>query len=150
MNNKEFEKYLVDSGLAALAADGNYAFNVSNKDLGTMLPYRNTGLTKAVVSVSSTAKKILGWNIVNPNAYAVYVKLYTHALVDVNVLTTEPSMIITVPGGTADNPGIIYQEPNCKQHDIVGLKIRACKGIELANNVDAAVAPYVELKYSNT
>lgn len=62
------------------------------------------GATKATINVGRSS--LQGYCFVNPNAYAVYVKLYNALAANVTVGTTVPRKVIPIPAA-----GYLLQEP---------------------------------------
>ncbi len=112
---------------------------------GTNLqPFRNAGITNVAIDVSGGAPATLwGWNIINPNATPVYVKIYDLAAGSVVVGATAIVMTLMIPGN-----GSVFQEPNVRQLACsTALSLAAVTGLADANAVAPASAILVEMKF---
>lgn len=82
---------------------------------------RITNLSNAAQGVKAAPGNILGWNIINPNASAVYVKFYDKAFTSVNPASDIPTLTLMVPSN-----GSVYQEANCvQQQHAAAISVRA-------------------------
>lgn len=76
-----------------------------------LVQFRNTVITNTAVDISGGAPATLwGWNIINPNIAAVYVKIYNEVAGSVIVGVTPIEMTLMIPGG-----GSVFTEPNVIQ-----------------------------------
>jgi hypothetical protein len=109
----------------------------------SMLPYRNTALKLAPQVVKNTPGSLLGWNCINTNAYAVYLKFYDKATAAV-VATDVPVLTLYVPANTP-----FYQAPNSVQH-VFANGIGVSCGKDLADNgpTDITTGVMVNLIYN--
>ena len=109
----------------------------------TMLNYRNNNLKIAPQVVKASPGTLLGWNCINTNAYAVYLKFYDKATAGV-VITDNPVLTLYVPANTP-----FYQEANSIQHIFtLGIGVSCAKDLADLAPSDVATGVMVNLKYS--
>lgn len=132
----EFRRVLVDDdGRIETVASDTVASSV----------FRNTAIDETpAVAVKATAGELHGWNIYNPNAYDVFVKLYNTAAASVVVGTTAVVKTLHIPAGAS-----VYQEPNCIQQSFSTAIAVACTQL-IADSDTTAIATdvYVEIYYA--
>lgn len=86
---------------------------------------RKTNLDKTAFVLKASKGNLLGWNIINPNGSAIYVKFYDKAAASVNPATDVPVLTVMVP---ANSP--VYVAPNAKQAEFAtAMSMRACTGL---------------------
>jgi len=87
--------------------DGNLIANGPTTSLS-----RNVAIDETpAVAIKASAGNVYGWNIINPNAYAVYVKFYDALVADTTVGTTAVKATLQIPtSGSAflKNDGLVY------------------------------------------
>lgn len=112
--------------------------------VSSLVDFRKTNLTIIKTEVKSTPGNILGWNIINPNANAVYVKFYNSSLADVTVGTTIPVLTLMVPAN-----GSVYQEANCVQQIFsTSIVIAATNLISDADTTNVSTPLMINIKYN--
>lgn len=89
---------------------------------------RITNLTNTAQAVKASAGNLYGWNIINPNATAVYVKFYNIAAASVTVGTSAVALTLMIPA-----QGSVYLEPSCIQQYFSTAISVACT-LNLADN----------------
>ena len=101
------------------------------------LTYRNTALSNTAVQVKNSGGSVMGWNFINVNSVAVYVKFYNLAS-NVTVGTSPVLLTQAVPGGSASNPGINFLEAGLIPQEVfsTGISIACVTG--LADNSTTA------------
>lgn len=128
-------------------AEGNPALKVitANDALtNSNLDLRKTDLTKIKTTVKVGETNLMGWNIINPNATAVYVKFYDALLADVTVGTTVPILTLMVPAN-----GSVYQQPDCiQQNASVGLVVLATSLLADTDTTDVTTPIQINVKYN--
>jgi len=104
---------------------------------------RKKDLTNTAFAIKATGGNLLGWNIINPNASAVYVKFYNKVAGTVVVGTDAPVLTLMVPAN-----GSVYQQPDCSQHEFATAMSMAVT--TLIGDTDAtapATAIHINVKY---
>lgn len=128
-------------------AEGNPALKVitANDALtNANLDLRKTDLTKIKTTVKTGAANLMGWNIINPNATAVYVKFYDKLIADVTVGTTVPILTLMVPAN-----GSVYQQPDCIQASAsLGLVVLATSLLADTDTTDVTTPIQINVKYN--
>lgn len=111
--------------------------------------YRNTALSNTAQQVKTSGGDIYGWNLVNPNATDVYVKLYDGLLSNVSVGTTAPKTIILVPAGAEEGHGLNFLPVSDRPQEEFLDRIVIASVTDLADNSNSApVSPiYSEVRY---
>lgn len=71
----------------------------------TWVPIASLGSTKQ--AISTVASNLAAWNLINPNASAVYVKFYNASLASTTVGTTTPFHTLMVPASGS----VVFQSP---------------------------------------
>lgn len=105
--------------------------------------FRNTAVTNTAVAVKATAGQVWGWNIINPNATPVYLKVYDTAAAGVTVGVTTVVKTLMIPG-----MGSVFQEPNVAQLiNSTAIAIACTTGLADADAVAPGAAVHVEIKY---
>lgn len=64
-------------------------------------PFRDTAVTNTPTSVRSGPTTLFGWNLINTNAYAIYLKTYNIASGDVTVGTSAVTDTIQIPASSS-------------------------------------------------
>ncbi len=96
--------------------------------------YRKTDLTKLKTTIKVVAGNVYGWNIINSNAFDIFVKFYDALIADVTVGTTVPKLTIRIPAN-----GSIYQSPDSVQHAFsIGIVYLATKFVADSDTTDVA------------
>jgi len=68
--------------------------------------FRTTALTATAQAIKASAGNVYAMTLINPNTDAVYVKLFNVAAASVVLGTTVPVMVMPVPAGDGDTPGV--------------------------------------------
>lgn len=97
---------IVDDGNGCPALKIVTANDVLNQ---TLTAFRSTAQNNTAAAIKASSGRVLGWNVINPNAYPVYLKFYNKAPA-INPESDVPVLTLMVPSS-----GSIYQEPNCVQ-----------------------------------
>lgn len=108
----------------------------------TLSSVRNVGLTNASSAVKATAGIVYGWNFINTNATAVYVKLYN--IVTAVVGTTVPARVILVPGTSA---AFVANSATIQHNFSTAISMACVTGIGDADATAPAIAIMAEVYY---
>lgn len=140
-DNKNLSLEQIEKQAYVSDIDGNpiekqvQAFNVQ----GGLSQVRKTDLTKTAFAVKASAGNLLGWNIINPNGSAVYVKFYDKAAAGVIVASEVPKLTIMIPAN-----GTVYVAPNAIQQEFgTAISMRSCTGVADTDDTDAATAIHI-------
>ena len=97
----------IQSGIWDVVSNSeNIATESTLSDLKTLFDYTDLGVGSSTerqsvstlsLDYSFTQKKLFGWNIINPNAYYVYVKIFDSLVADVTLGTTTIYETIQIP-----------------------------------------------------
>lgn len=132
--------------LLAADADGNPVLKTINANdalTGNISDLRKTDLTNAAFAIKATAGNLLGWNIINPNASAVYVKFYNKVAGTVVVGTDLPLLTIMVKANDT-----FYQEANSVQREFsTAMSMRVTTVLADADNTAPGTAVHINVKY---
>jgi hypothetical protein len=106
-----------DSLVSIVSLLNNIAELTSNNSTVTTTPvvqstseltvFRSTSQNSTKAAVKASACKVYGWNIINPNTYAVYLKMYNIAVGGVTVGTSAVSKTLMIPAA-----GSVFLENN--------------------------------------
>lgn len=111
---------------------------------GRLSEDRKVNLTSTKHEVKVGDGNLLGWNIINPNASAIYVKFYEDLIANVIVGTTTPKLTIMVPAN-----GTVYVAPNCVQEFFLdGIVMAATTGSADSDNTNPGSAVHVHVKFN--
>ncbi len=102
-----------------------------------------TALSDTVVNVSADAAYLRGWNFINENVSAVYVKLFNADAGDVTLGADTPELIYKVPGG-----GEFYQEVTSVRQHFFGTALSAVCVTGLADVSTTAPASGIYAQFS--
>ena len=120
---------------------------LSNESLninGGLSEERKVNLTNVAYQVKVGDGNLLGWNIINPNGSAVYVKFYEDLIANVTVGTTTPKLTIAVPANSS-----VYVAPNCVQEFFLeGIVMAVTTGVADSDNTNPGSAVHVHVKYN--
>lgn len=145
-NNKNLTFDQIFNKLLVADVDGEPAFKVitANDALtGNLIDFRKTNLTNVAVGVKSSGGNVLGWNIINPNASAVYVKFFNKAFGSVVVGTDVPTLTLMIPAN-----GSVYQQPDCVQQEFTtAISIATTTGLADTDNTAPGTAIHINVKY---
>lgn len=150
-DNKNLSIEQIFKNLLAVDAAGNpilkvtSLFGVSSLNIdGGLSEVRKTNLTNTAFQVKASDGNVLGWNIINPNASAVYVKLYDALPGAVTVGTTVPKHTIMVPAS-----GTVYVAPNCIQEQFAdAITMAVTTGVSDTDNTNPGSAVHVHIKFN--
>ena len=122
---------------------------VTNTTPPTTTAYRNTALSSTPQQVKGSAGIVYGWNFINTNTAAVYVKFYDALSGSVTVGTTTPLTIKMVPAGNGTTPGIFYLPKSQVPHGgfATGITIAAVTGIADSSTAAPTTGIYSEIGY---
>ncbi len=120
-------------------------FEAGSLDIdGRLSEERKVNLTNVAYQVKTSGGNLLGWNIINPNGSAVYVKLFDSLAADVTVGTTTPKLTIMVPAN-----GTVYVAPNCIQEQFAdAITMAVTTGVADSDNTNPGSAVHVHIKYN--
>jgi hypothetical protein len=136
------QKTMANSTPVVLASDQS-SIPVTLPAVTAISAFRNTAVTNAAVAVKASAGEVWGWNIINPNATPIYIKIYDTAAAGVTVGATAVVMTLMVPGS-----GAVFQEPNVAQLiNSTAIAIAAVTGSADADATAPGSAVLVEIKY---
>lgn len=82
---------------------GTVTNNAAAAVAGGYTPYFNSALSTTVQSVKSSAGKLGGWYIYNPNAAVAFVQIFNVASGSVTLGTTTPTLSLGIPATSAAN-----------------------------------------------
>lgn len=104
---------------------------------------RKTDLTNTAFAIKAIAGNLLGWNIINPNASAVYVKFYDKVAGSVVIATDAPLLTIMVKANDT-----FYQEANSVQREFsTAMSMRVTTVLADADNTAPGIAIHINVKY---
>jgi hypothetical protein len=102
------------------------------------LMVRTQALTNTAQTIKSSGGSVMGWNFININSVAVYIKFYNALIADVTVGTTTPILTVAVPAGSATNPGINMVTPDLVPFEVFSTAISFACVTGLADNSNTA------------
>lgn len=144
-NNLSLEQ-IIKKWLLVEDADGNPAFKTITANdalVNNLTDLRKVDLSVTAFAIKGTAGNLLGWNIINPNASAIYVKFYNKVAGSVVVATDVPALTIMVKAND-----FVYVAPNCAQAEFsTAMSMRACTGIGDTDNTAPGTAIHINVKY---
>ena len=136
------QKTMANSTPVVLASDQS-SIPVTLAAATAISAFRTNALSNSAIAVKASAGETWGWNFVNPNANAVYVKFYNTAAGSVVVGTTAIVQTLMVPGN-----GSVYQDPNVAQHIYATAISMACVTGTLDTDATAPGTSIIaEIKY---
>lgn len=115
--------------------------NVTLASESGFLTYRNTALSNTAVTVKGSAGSVMGWNVLNINTTAVYIKFYNSASPTVG--TTTPLLTIGVPPGDGTTPGMVFLEPSLIPVEVFSTAISVACVTGMADNSTTAPATVI-------
>jgi len=150
-DNKNLSPEQIFKKLLAVDAAGNPILKVTQvlgasslNIVGGLSEERKVNLTSTAYQVKASAGNLLGWNIINPNGSAVYVKLYDLLAAGTTVGTSTPKLTIMVPAN-----GTVYVAPNCIQEEFAdAITMAVTTGVADSDNTNPGSAVHVHLKYN--
>lgn len=151
---KKLEDYLPLDGLGGTYSEEQARQAIANAEVGAIvnpggsvpvillaesgyLTYRNTALTNTAVQVKASGGSVMGWNFINVNSVAVYVKFFNLAS-NVTVGTSPVFLTQAVPGGSVSNPGINFLEAGLIPQEVFSAGISMACVTGLADNSNTA------------
>jgi len=145
-DNKNLSFDQLFNQLLVADSEGKPAFKIitANDALTSNLSdLRKTDLDNTAFAIKGTSGNLLGWNIINPNPSAVYVKFYNKVAGTVVVASDAPLLTLMVPAN-----GSIYQEANCVQQEFsTAMSLRVSTGLADTDNTNPATAIHINVKY---
>ena len=113
------------------------------------LTVRTQALTSTAQTIKTSNGSVMGWNFINVNSSAVYVKFYNALIANVTVGTTTPVLTVAVPAGSATNPGINMVTPDLVPFEVFSTAISfACvTGLADNSNTAPATAIHASVRY---
>lgn len=145
--NKNLPLEAIFNKLMVADAEGNPVLKSVNANLamnGLILDARKTDLTKIAHPVKASAGRLLGWNIINPNATAVYVKFFDKASAGVVLGTDTPVLTLMIPATSS-----VFIAPNTVQHEFtVAITVLATAALADNNTADVTTPLMVNIKYN--
>lgn len=113
------------------------------------LTVRTQTLTSTAQTIKTSSGSVMGWNFINVNTSAVYVKFYNALIADVTVGGTTPVLTVAVPAGSATNPGINMVTPDLVPFEVFNTAISfACvTGLADNSNTAPATAIHASVRY---
>lgn len=107
--------------------------------------FRETALSSTPVSVTTTGKKIIGWNLINSTDTDAYVKIYDAQSGGVIVGNTVPKKILLAPGyGTAFQNASFN---NIQMEALTAITIVCVTGLADNSTTAPSSGIYVEIFY---
>ena len=109
-----------------------------------LLNSRNTALTNTASQIKTTAGQTRGWNLINPNTIAVYVKLYDALATNVVVGTTVVVRTLAVPAG-----GVFFLEAQPVSQDdfLTAISIACVTGLADNNTTAPTIPIHAAVRY---
>jgi hypothetical protein len=113
------------------------------------LTVRTQALTSTAQTIKTSSGSVMGWNFINVNSMAVYVKFYNALIANVTVGTTTPILTVAVPAGSSTNPGINMVTPDLVPFEVFSTAISfACvTGLADNSNTAPATAIHASVRY---
>jgi hypothetical protein len=113
------------------------------------LTVQTQALTSTAQTIKTSSGSVMGWNFINVNSMAVYVKFYNALIANVTVGTTTPILTVAVPAGSATNPGINMVTPDLVPFEVFSTAISfACvTGLADNSNTAPATAIHASVRY---
>lgn len=106
------------------------------------LTLRSTALTNTAIAIKSSAGSLMGWNFINANTVAVYVKFYEVAAASVAIGTTPVKLTLAIPAGSATNPAIFLVSPDLVPFEVFASAMSfACVTGLADNSITAPTTP---------
>ena len=102
------------------------------------LTVRTQALTSTAQTIKTSSGSVMGWNFINVNSMAVYVKFYNALIANVTVGTTTPILTVAVPAGSSTNPGINMVTPDLVPFEVFSTAISFACVTGLADNSNTA------------
>jgi hypothetical protein len=135
--------------LSVQGITGGKVIPVSITTENGLLTYRNTALTNAAVAVKASAGSIRGWNFINVNTVAVYVKFYDIASASVTVGVSTIIRTVAIPAGSATNPAIFFLEaqPTSQEDFTTAISIACVTGLADNSSTAPSTAIHASVRY---
>lgn len=113
------------------------------------LTARSTALTNTAVAIKASAGSLMGWNFINVNTVAVYIKFYDVAAASVTVGTSSVKATIAVPAGSASNPAVNMFSPDLVPFEVFSTAMSFACVTELVDNSSTAptIPIYASVRY---
>ena len=109
-----------------------------------LLSSRNTALTNTAIQIKATAGQTRGWNLINLNTVAVYVKLYDALAVNVVIGTTAVVRTLAIPAG-----GVFFLEAQPVSQDdfLTAISIACVNGLADSNTTAPTIPIHAAVRY---
>ena len=109
-----------------------------------LLNFRNTALTNTASQIKATAGQTRGWNFINLNAIAVYIKFYDALAASVVVGTTTVVRTLAIPAGGA----FFLEAQSVSQDDfLTAISIACVTGLADNNATAPAIAIHAGVRF---
>lgn len=117
-------------------------------ELGLLLA-RNIALSNNASQIKNSPGLIMGWNIINVNTTAVYLKFYDLDALSVTVGITPVKFTLAVPSGNPTNPAIFLIGPDLIPYETFsrGISVACVTGLEDSSTVAPTTPIHASIKY---
>ena len=116
------------------------------RDFSSPNVYRDDNLRTSVVTVNSEPTDLYGWNIINPNSTAVYIKFYD-TTGTVTIGTTAVVKTLLIPGTSTVVLGTSTARGKSQMVVNSGLKMAVTTEMQDSGTTAPALAVYAEIYY---
>jgi hypothetical protein len=111
--------------------------------------YRDTAFTNVVIGATGSPADLMGWNIINNDTAAVYVKFFDVASSGTVTLgTTLPVKVLMVPAQTTVY--MEYKKDQSQYYFASGIAAASVAGLADSNTTAPATATYIEIYYKTS
>src|SRR5258705_2998640 len=116
------------------------------RDFSSPNVYRDDNLRTSVVTVNSEPADLYGWNIINPNSTAVYIKFYDTTGI-VTIGTTAVVKTLLIPGTSTVVLGTSTARGKSQMVVNTGLKMAVTTEMQDSGTTEPTLAVYSEIYY---
>lgn len=116
------------------------------RDFSSPNVYRDDNLRTSAVTVNSEPTDLYGWNIINPNSTAVYIKFYD-TTGTVTIGTTPVAKTLLVPGTSTVVMGTSTARGKSQMVVNTGLKMAVTTEMADSGTTAPTLAVYAEIYY---
>lgn len=116
------------------------------RDFSSPNVYRDDNLRTSVVTVNSEPADLYGWNIINPNSTAVYIKFYD-TTGSVTIGTTTVVKTLLIPGTSTVVLGSSTARGKSQMVVNNGLKMAVTTEMQDSGTTAPSLAVYTEIYY---
>jgi len=116
------------------------------RDFSSPNVYRDDNLRTSVVTVNSEPADLYGWNIINPNSTAVYIKFYD-TIGSVTLGTTPVVKTLLIPGTSTVVLGTSTARGKSQMVVNSGLKMAVTTEMQDSGTTAPSLAVYAEIYY---